>query len=260
LAEYQLALPPIEQQRITANQVLLAENLRTRLLDATGAGRRLEQSYIDQAVATDNQYQCTVAEAVRQGLLEPPQDGNHGEKHPKASDYRDRGIPFLMAADIIDGKVDLVGCKFLAKQQADALRIGFARAGDVLLTHKGSIGQSAVLPSLAVEYAMLTPQVTYYRTQVSRGMHPEYLAVVFRSSWFQSQLQAFCTGSTRAYIGITAQGKVSIVCPPLPRQEEVIAVASQLQSSRLQVQQREQKLGQLACELVRGTDHQMPIL
>ena len=37
--------------------------------------------------------------------------------------------------------------------------------GDILLSHKGSIGKVALVENLKTEYIMLTPQVTYYRTK-----------------------------------------------------------------------------------------------
>ena len=94
------------------------------------------------------------------------QDGNHGEKHPKESDYVEEGIPFLMARDFQAGQLDLRGACKIPKSLGDQLRIGFARTGDVLLTHKGSIGLVAIVPEVA-DYVMLTPQVTYYRTKGS---------------------------------------------------------------------------------------------
>jgi len=97
------------------------------------------------------------------------QDGNHGELHPIAEDYVPAGIPFLMATDIHGGRIDLVGCHFIAKAQADKLRIGFAKPGDVLLTHKGTIGATAIVPeAIDSPYIMLTPQVTKNRCGFSQ--------------------------------------------------------------------------------------------
>src|SRR6266850_1619151 len=104
----------------------------------------------------------SIGELERRGAIMEIQDGNHGDKHPVASDYVSDGVPFLMASDIRDGVVDLTPCKFISREQADSLRIGFARSGDVLLTHKGTVGSVAILPEVE-DYVMLTPQVTYYR-------------------------------------------------------------------------------------------------
>jgi hypothetical protein len=47
----------------------------------------------------------TIQKAVEAGLIEKPFDGNHGEKHPKASEYVEKGIPFLMANNISERKI-----------------------------------------------------------------------------------------------------------------------------------------------------------
>ena len=47
----------------------------------------------------------TIQKAVEAGLIEKPFDGNRGEKHPKASEYVEKGIPFLMANNISERKI-----------------------------------------------------------------------------------------------------------------------------------------------------------
>ena len=100
---------------------------------------------------------------MRDCILEKPLDGNHGNIHPKSSDFVSYGIPFVMANNIKNGHVDLSNCSFLRKEQADSLQKGFSLSGDVLLTHKATIGNTAVVGDIPCEYIMLTPQVTYYR-------------------------------------------------------------------------------------------------
>lgn len=71
----------------------------------------------------------TVSELVREGLIEKPLDGNHGELHPKTSDFVDEGIPFIMANDLFDGKVDFSDCHFITNEQVETLRRGFVKPG-----------------------------------------------------------------------------------------------------------------------------------
>jgi type I restriction enzyme S subunit len=39
---------------------------------------------------------------------------------------------------------------------------GFAIEDDVLISHKATIGRTAIVGSLETEYIVLTPQVTYF--------------------------------------------------------------------------------------------------
>lgn len=162
---------------------------------------------------TDDWEQCKLGDLVKEDVLYAPLDGNHGEKHPTSDEYVDSGIPFLMASDIHNGNVDIYLCKFITKERAERLDKGFARNGDVLLTHKASIGETAILKGLTTEYAILTPQVTYYRIKDEDRLSREYLYAFFNSLDFQNELKTKAAQSTRPYIGITAQQNLSIVFP-----------------------------------------------
>lgn len=157
--------------------------------------------------------QRKLGELVKEEILEAPLDGNHGEKHPTSDEYVDSGIPFLMASDIHDGEVNIYSCKYITKERAERLDKGFARNGDVLLTHKATIGETAILSNLMTEYAMLTPQVTYYRIKNEERLNREYLYSFFNSLDFQTELKTKAAQSTRPYIGITAQQNLKIILP-----------------------------------------------
>ena len=161
----------------------------------------------------------TVQELIDKEMLEPPMDGNHGEIHPKTTDYVKSGVPFIMANNLINGKVDYSNCAFITNKQASTLKKGFAHPGDVLLTHKATIGRTALV---GTEYdtIILTPQVTYYR--VKRGISNLYLKYYFDSNEFQQTLDNWAgSGSTRAYLGITAQRKLPVVLPPFEIQTKI---------------------------------------
>jgi type I restriction enzyme S subunit len=157
------------------------------------------------------------ADLLSEGILSGIQDGNHGNDHPKASDYVTSGIPFIMANNIVNGSIDTIHCKFIRKEQADSLRIGFAKTGDILLSHKGTIGKVTVVPKID-EYLMLTPQVTYYRVGRPDKLLNVFLKYFMESERFQTILSRLSEQSTRKYIGITQQKKLLMAIPPLAEQ------------------------------------------
>jgi len=171
----------------------------------------------------------TVAELIENNIIEKPYDGNHGAIHPKGDDFIDSGIPFIMASDVENGRIDLKNCKFISKEQADSLRKGFAVEGDVLLTHKASIGRTAVVPRIDYPYIMLTPQVTYYRVKNKKVLNNLYLKYYFDSKPFQQVLGAMAgAGSTRAYLGIVGQQDLPIEFPDISTQQKIAAVLTAL--------------------------------
>lgn len=162
---------------------------------------------------TDEWEQRKLGWLVKNKIIEAPKDGNHGEKHPTADEYVSEGIPFLMASDIRNGKAELEHCKHITKERAEMLDKGFAKEGDVLLTHKATIGEVAILKGLRDEYAMLTPQVTYYRILDNTRLAQIYLYAVFNSNSFQNEMQTKAAQSTRPYIGISEQQNLTIAIP-----------------------------------------------
>ena len=223
LAEEEFALPPMEEQRRIAT-LLTASVATLDLYQAVETrGGLAIQSLIDDHANDALQHFTDVRQLVENGVIEPPQDGNHGARHPKASDYTDSGVPFLMASDIRSGKVDLTGCKFISCAVADDLRPAFrAMTGDVLLTHKGTVGEVALLSALRAPYAMLTPQVTYYRVIDRQRLLPEYLCIALQTAAVRQQLWSLGRQSTRAFVSITTQLRLRLPIVPLSEQRVLV--------------------------------------
>ena len=219
-----IPIPPLEEQkRIVAALDAAFEGL-TRAKENAEANlqnaRDLFESYLGEIFSSDQAdwTQTTVKQMVDAGVLQRPMDGNHGEVHPKKADFVDAGIPFIMASDLFGGVVDQTTCNFLSREQADSLRKGFAKDGDILLSHKGTIGRTAIL-STKLDYVMLTPQVTFYRVLDLTKLRPEFLYFAFQSASFKRELGlASGDGATRAYIGITKQLDLHLSYPSLESQ------------------------------------------
>jgi type I restriction enzyme, S subunit len=163
----------------------------------------------------------SIQRLVDQGILDKPMDGNHGNIHPKSEDYTEQGIPFVMASDLKDGTIDFSTCAYLRKEQADSLQKGFAHPGDVLISHKATIGVTAIVPPVE-HYVMLTPQVTYYRSLQPARLSNLYLRCFFDSSGFQEAFAKVARdGSTRSYIGITKQRSLLVAYPRIEEQKEI---------------------------------------
>ena len=158
---------------------------------------------------------------IGKGFLEV-QDGNHGEIHPKSEDYIDDGIPFVMSNNLRDGIVDYESCKKLDKDLTDKLRIGFSKNGDVLLTHKGTIGRVSIVSEMDYPYIMLTPQVTYYRC-LDNSISNRHLYYQFQSDFFQKEIDLLSSdGSTRKFIGIVDQRNLPLLIIPVIEQQQIV--------------------------------------
>ena len=240
LLKIEIELPNLSVQKDIVSRLESIERIisirqrQFRTLDTLIKARFVEM-FGDPADNINRHMKVSVKEAVERGYIYKPLDGNHGEKHPKASEYVEDGIPFVMANNLVDGKVDYANCAKLKKERTDKLDKGFAHDRDVLITHKGTIGRTAIVHT-DLEYIMLTPQVTYYRPR-SRVVS-EYLKGYFDTDYFQGEIKkmAAAGGSTRAYVGITNQLELPLIIPGFECQKVFACFAKQIDKSKVAVQ------------------------
>jgi len=224
-----IPVPPLaEQQRIVDILDEAFEGIATAQANAEknlNNARALFESHLQSVFTqrTKGWVEKSVSELVSEGILVKPFDGNHGEIHPKKSEYTESGVPFVMARDLRDGLVDTENCIFISRKLADSLRVGFAKNGDVLISHKGTIGRSAIV-STEDDYIMLTPQLTSYRVKDPSKLLNRFIRYYFMSPNFQREMIAGAAdGSTRAYIGITKQLTLRFRFPSLLEQKRIAA-------------------------------------
>jgi len=186
----------------------------------------------------------SIGELEQEGVIKEIQDGNHGEKHPKSIDFVSKGIPFITARDMKDNFLHLDTCNFLLKKQADFLRIGFAKTGDVLLTHKATMGRVAIVPEID-DYIMLSPQVTYYRIENDK-INCKFLFYAFQDHFFQQQLHSFSEQTTRNYLGIIEQRNLKIIFHDRDSQDNIVKILSELDSTIQNLQNQNKVLEQMA--------------
>ncbi|MDT8989263.1 restriction endonuclease subunit S [Curvibacter sp. APW13] len=174
---------------------------------------------------------ATFGHFAKQGAILGIQDGNHGNDHPKVSDFSGTGLPFVTANVVRNGRILFDKCYYLPPIWLKKLRIGFARAGDVLLSHKGTLGLTAVLNDKFDTY-IFSPQTTYYRVD-PENILPAYLKAYFDSDYFQWLLRKEGGNqATRAYLGITKQKELPLMLPPITLQREFSLVASRIAALR----------------------------
>ncbi len=240
LKELEFDIPTLEQQRESAKILKAANELKESyqaLLLKTDdlVKSQFIEMFGDPTSNPNGWTKITVREAVKQGYIARPLDGNHGAKHPKGDDYVLEGVPFIMAQDLKDKRVDFDSCHFVTEKQASALKKGWAKTGDVLLTNKGTIGRVAIVQESEYKDMLLTPQITYYRCL--KDIDNEYLAGYFITDFFVNQLEKLTTGTTRASVTITQQENLELIIPPVDMQKEFVGFVKQSDKSKFELKQ-----------------------
>lgn len=227
--EFEIPLPPLLEQKRIAAILGKADAIRRKRQQAIQlADDFLRAVFLDMfgdPVTNPKGWEVkSVADLIRTGVILQVQDGNHGNDHPKVSDFTESGIPFVTANVVRRGRILFDQCYYLDHSWLDKLRIGFAKPRDVLISHKGSLGFTAVLDDTYEDY-IFSPQTTYYRVNEERLL-PEYLKGYFDSGFFQSLFAKEGIQSTRAYLGITRQKDLPVMIPEISAQMKFLDVFS----------------------------------
>src|SRR5262245_34103631 len=105
---------------------------------------------------------ATVAELQRDGIL-LVEDGNHGEYRPRPNEFIGDGVAFIRAADLNAGSIDFKSASKINERARQRITKGIGAPGDVLLSHKGTVGKVALAPTDAPPF-VCSPQTTFWRT------------------------------------------------------------------------------------------------
>ena len=166
----------------------------------------------------------SIASLLRKGVIIDLKDGNHGSNHPKSSDFTSKGLPFITAAQMSDtGEVDYDGAPKLTGEPLSKLKVGFSLPGDVIYSHKGTVGRVG----LALEESILSPQTTYIRLN-EEYVSNKYYALMLRSNFFTSQVDAIKSQTTRDFVPITAHYSLFVIIPPLKEQLQIVRRVEEL--------------------------------
>jgi type I restriction enzyme S subunit len=102
------------------------------------------------------------------------EDGNHGEYRPRPDEFVDSGVAFIRAADMDDGRVLFTTAARINERARQRITKGIGAPGDVLLSHKGTVGKVALVPEDAPAF-VCSPQTTFWRALVPERLDRRYL-------------------------------------------------------------------------------------
>jgi type I restriction enzyme, S subunit len=133
-----------------------------------------------------NIVRASVAELQRDGVLFV-EDGNHGEYRPLADEFATSGTPFIRPDDLRNGRVDFDNCDRINDAALKRVRKGKGRAGDILFTHRATVGRIARVGMDAPNF-VANPGVTVWRVVSPEVLDPCYLYFFMQTPAFMNQV------------------------------------------------------------------------
>ncbi len=167
----------------------------------------------------------TVADLQAAGVM-LVEDGNHGEYRPRPDEFTDDGTRFIRAADMSDGRVLFETASSMTDEALNRIRKGVGLPGDVLFSHKGTVGKVALVPPDAPAF-VCSPQTTFWRTLDPGALDGRFLHAYMRSPDFTRQWYVRKGETDMAdYVSLTAQRSLLVPVPDIDVQRRLAAVVS----------------------------------
>jgi type I restriction enzyme, S subunit len=216
LAEIQIPLPPLEEQRRIAAILDKAENLRfLALLSSNTLASFKEAVFLD--IFGSPTQSLGPWPVVPLGEAARLENGDRSANYPSGGDIKEDGIPFLSTKNIVNNKLDFSKTAFISPDKFNSLSQGKARTGDLVITLRGTLGSCCIF-SCSHETAFINAQMMLIRPRET--LLPVYLHALLTTSVFQSKLQSLGYGAAVRQLSSGQLSRLAIPVPPISTQLE----------------------------------------
>jgi type I restriction enzyme S subunit len=169
----------------------------------------------------------TVINLQSRGILRV-EDGNHGESRPRPDEFEDVGVAFIRAADMADGVVLFDSASKINSRARERITKGIGKPGDILISHKGTVGRIARAPFNAPDF-VCSPQTTFWRSTNEEILNQDFLYAYMRSPKFAQEFLVRSGETDMAgYVSLTSQRCLVLSIPPIELQRPIGALMSTL--------------------------------
>ena len=148
----------------------------------------------------------------------------------KVSCFVDSGVPVLNGSNLEGFSLSEKAFRFVTKEKADSLNKANAHRGDIVITHRGTLGQIAFIPQDS-RYDRYVISQSQFRVRCNDKVLPEYLVYYFHTPIGQHKLL-----SNASQVGVPALARpsstfqqIEVVLPELNIQKRVVEIISTIQ-------------------------------
>jgi type I restriction enzyme M protein len=151
-------------------------------------------------------------------------DGDRGSNYPKKEDFSSSGYClFLNTKNVRSDGFDFSEMEFVSKEKDHALRKGKLQRGDIVLTTRGTIGNTGLYDeSVEFEHIRINSGMLIFRPDCAR-LSGSFLFHFFQSENFCTQKDAIVSGAAQPQLPIRSLNGATIPLPPLTTQQQIVA-------------------------------------
>jgi len=148
----------------------------------------------------------------------------------KVSCFVDSGVPVLNGSNLEGFSLSEKTFRYVTREKADSLNKANAHRGDIVITHRGTLGQIAFIPQDS-KYDRYVISQSQFRVRCNDKVLPEYLVYYFHTPIGQHKLL-----SNASQVGVPALARpsstfqqIEVVLPELSIQKRVVEIISTIQ-------------------------------
>ena len=151
-------------------------------------------------------------------------DGDRGTNYPKKEDFSPSGYClFLSTKNVRPDGFEFSEMQFISKEKDESLMKGKLNRGDVILTTRGTIGNTGFYDeSVEFEHVRINSGMLIFRPDGAQ-LAGNYLYNYFQSDNFRMQREAIVSGSAQPQLPIRNLNEATIPLPPLATQQAIVA-------------------------------------
>lgn len=184
-------------------------------------------------------------------------DGNYSSKYPKASEFVDKGIPFLRANNLKNSKIINSDMRYISETLHEELRKGHLKTNDIIISVRGQLGQIGYVTDF-FNNTNINAQLAFIRT--NENASSKYIFYYFQSNRFIEQISKSTTGTALLQLPINRLEKIKVVLPNIIEQQKIASILSTLdeqidETEQLIVKTKELKKGLMQQLLTKGIGH-----
>ena len=151
-------------------------------------------------------------------------DGDRGVNYPKKEDFSSDGYcVFLNTKNVRSDGFNFDDVEFVSKEKDESLRKGKLCRGDVLLTTRGTIGNTGYYDnSVPFDHIRINSGMLIFRPDENK-LSSNYLFHFFQSKNFKDQRDAIVSGAAQPQLPIRSLIDIKLPLPPLETQKTIVA-------------------------------------
>jgi len=149
----------------------------------------------------------------------------------KVECFVDEGIPVLNGSNLDGFALSEKEFRYVTFEKADSLKKANASRGDVVITHRGTLGQIVYIPQNS-KYDRYVISQSQFRVRCNDKILPEYMVYYFHTAVGQHKLL-----SNASQVGVPALARpsstfqqIEIEVPSIQVQRRVVSIINALQS------------------------------